>query len=473
MVALGWLIGLFGMGFGLVLLPYSAGSGALIIGMSVLIALSLSLPLFAPLRDRSFMLQLLFVGLFAKMAATLVRLYMNEHVYGGGDSNRFHRDGARVADLLREFELGLAVSRIEPGTYFMEFFAGVVQVFTGSTLTGGFLVYGFFAFLGAVFFYRAFLSAFPRGDHRLYAVLIFLYPSVLYWPTGIGKDASVFFFAGMASWGAAKFMMESRVWGLVPLVLGLAMSFMIRPEVAAVLGVAFVAAFVVRGPARRPKALLIQAVAVPVLVVGGLVAAGAVMGQLGIGSLSVEGVLDVLAGQAGREFDEGRTGSNFVPPQVMTPAWVPAAFTTVLFRPFPWEAHNVPALVQSLDGVFLGALLALSLPRMWRAAWRSLRSPYLVYAFLSLLFLVLALATLGNYGLLARQRAIVLPFLFFAVAAAPAVRRERAPAHDGDSADSVRPELVPYPAGGGGNGAGHVSNGAARRGGRGPVSPAA
>ena len=45
------------------------------------------------------------------------------------------------------------------------------------------------AFAGCWLFYRAFQIAVPDGDHYRYAKLIFLWPSLLYWPSSIGKDS--------------------------------------------------------------------------------------------------------------------------------------------------------------------------------------------------------------------------------------------------------------------------------------------
>ncbi len=105
--------------------------------------------------------------------------------------------------------------------------------------------------------------------------------------------------------------------------------------------------------------------------------------------------------------------------------WIPQAFITVLFRPFPWEVHNVPALIQSFDGLILGVFMFFSRGRLFRSFLQQRRNPIIVFAFVLMLMSVIALATLGNFGLLARQRVIVLPFLFFMICAAEAVKKRR------------------------------------------------
>ena len=109
------------------------------------------------------------------------------------------------------------------------------------------------------------------------------------------------------------------------------------------------------------------------------------------------------------------------------------AFATVLFRPFPWEAHNLPALIQSLDGLFMGALLVWGSRRLWRAVRQLGKEPYLGFVVVFIVMLVLALSTLGNFGLLARQRSTLLPFVLMLVAFAPSAAPSK-----GNVQDEVR-----------------------------------
>ena len=103
-------------------------------------------------------------------------------------------------------------------------------------------------------------------------------------------------------------------------------------------------------------------------------------------------------------------GSAFTPPDITTPWGFLLAFPSVLFRPYLWETHNLAALISSLEGAFLLVLL------LWH--WRSLRAtlqlPLNAYAGFLLAYVVLLtliLNSLGNLGLLARQRTMLIPFL--------------------------------------------------------------
>jgi hypothetical protein len=83
----------------------------------------------------------------------------------------------------------------------------------------------------------------------------------------------------------------------------------------------------------------------------------------------------------------------------------------VLIRPFPWEAHNSQALVSAAEGTLLIYLC-------WRHRNRLRRLPLLIrrsypaFCFAYAAMFVYAFSTFGNFGILARERVMVLPFIF-------------------------------------------------------------
>jgi hypothetical protein len=87
----------------------------------------------------------------------------------------------------------------------------------------------------------------------------------------------------------------------------------------------------------------------------------------------------------------------------------------VLLRPFPWEVQSKNQILASLEGIGLAAFIfirrksvALSL-RMVRDA------PFLLYAWILTVFNVLLFQAFGNFGLLVRERSIVLPALYILI----------------------------------------------------------
>jgi hypothetical protein len=131
--------------------------------------------------------------------------------------------------------------------------------------------------------------------------------------------------------------------------------------------------------------------------------------------------------QASREtqFNTGESGSNFTPPNALSPGGLPLAVVTTNFRPFPWESGGLLPKLTSLEGVFL-ALLILA---RWRQIWRGIRrwrdNAMVLFAAAAFLAFSVILSSLANFGLLARQRTQVLPFMFMLICMVARPRRVR------------------------------------------------
>jgi hypothetical protein len=108
-------------------------------------------------------------------------------------------------------------------------------------------------------------------------------------------------------------------------------------------------------------------------------------------------------------------GSSFAPSILESPTRAPVAVVTVLYRPFILEVHNPQAFAASIE---TGFLLVLTLIR-WRslvAVVRSLRRrPYVAMALVYTGLFVLAFSGFANFGLLARERAQLLPMFLVLV----------------------------------------------------------
>lgn len=429
-----------------VILPYNSGGGVILLGVVIALAFMVMLPRLAPVEDRKFLSNVLILALIAKLAATGFRLYMNQEVYGGGDLNRFDGAGRVISSAIRSGDFATAFDNMALGTPAMEILVGLVYTVTGNTFYGVFFLSGFLGFLGAVLFYRAFRIAFPNGNAKLFALLIFFYPAVLYWPTGFGKDVITFLTLGAVVWGAAVFILQSRLIGIWVATLGIVIMFFVRPEIGLIAAIAFITAFVFRKPSQNRRAFTIQLVGVPLVLVAGFILVGSATSFLGIEDISLNSMLQVITEQSSQVFNEGRSGSNFTPPTVGTPTWIPEAFLTVLVRPFPWEVHNLAALVQSFDGVILGGIMFFSFGRIIRSLRSEGQNPIIIFSIIFIFMAVIALGTLGNFGLLARQRVIVLPLLFFVMTAAAVTSQRRSP-ESVSSGDISGSRAISVPAG--------------------------
>jgi hypothetical protein len=100
--------------------------------------------------------------------------------------------------------------------------------------------------------------------------------------------------------------------------------------------------------------------------------------------------------------------SAFTPPMVANPVKVPWGLASVLFRPFPWEA-NGGSLIAAAESALLGGLFVLSAGRLL-TLWPLLRRrAYLVFVVAFAIEFAIAFSYIGNFGILARQRVMMLP----------------------------------------------------------------
>jgi hypothetical protein len=360
----------------------------------------------------------LVAALIVKLLFAVVRYYQATELYEFADATGYHRGGIELAGrfLLGNFDTDLPV-RLPTETRFMYIVTGAVYTVIRPTLLGGFVAYSWLAYLGLFLFYRAFHLAVPGGRLRGYARMVFFLPSILFWPASIGKEAWSVFALGIAAFGAARLFAGRRVGrGAVLFVLGLAGTAMVRPHFAGLFAVAATVGYLVGRPrleARRlvPAAKLF-AVAVSVVVAAVLLSQTERFfreSNLGGGSItSAAGIGSVLE-ETARRTSTG--GSRFDPVSVGSPQGLAIAGVTVLFRPFPFEADNLPTMLAAIEGVFLLVLVITRLPWILSALRHVRDQPYVAAAFVYCGATVIALSSVANFGILTRQRVLLLPML--------------------------------------------------------------
>jgi hypothetical protein len=348
-----------------------------------------------------------------KLLGALPRYHVAYRTYGGvADAEAYHDTGSRIAQGRLEGTMNPRFSEFV-GTNFIRHLTGQVYKMTGPSKLGGFLVFSWLAFWGLFLFHRAFAIAVPGGRSRDYSRLVLLWPSLLFWPSSIGKDAWMVLSLGTGSYGAARGLAERPlpVRGLDAV--GMLSAARVRPHVAGLFGAALAPAYLVRG--RRARALGIGALAV-----AHVLQANRYLRTSGIET--GEGGRVVLEETARRTSKRG--GSKFTPPIVRSPAQVPLVPLTVLFRPHPLEAHNPQSLATAAEGALLFAL-TLTRARWSLAALRSVRrQPYIALCLVYSALYCAAYSGIANFGVLARQRVQLLPF-YLVLLSVPPERKHR------------------------------------------------
>lgn len=396
--------------------------GGVLVGTALLLG---SLPAVVYLARRepdSRVARLLPWALGLKLGASLVRLAITFAVYDGvADANTYHTTGQMLAPMYRRLDFSADIGPIM-GTGFMKVLTGVVYAVIGSTRLGGFIVYSWIGFWGLYLFYRAFCLACPEGDRWRYACLVFLLPSLLFWPSSIGKEAWMTLSLGMATYGAARILTRTR-GGFGVLALGVLGTVMVRPHVGAIVMVSLLPAYLFRKPPAGGSILG------PVAKIGGILALGVILAVVVGEASELFGVKDrfdadavsVLRERASRQ--TSNAGSSFGSGSTdFSPSAFPGALMSVLFRPFPWEAGNPLAFIASLEGTFLLALMVVSRGRIVGAVRSILHTPFVVMCMVYSVLFVYGFSSFANFGVLTRQRVQVFPFVLVLLAL-PAYRQ--------------------------------------------------
>lgn len=383
---------------------------ALILGP---ILLALSLPALSRQatreNDRGFF-WLLLLALMVKLAFGAVgQLYVIKNAYGGvADAEVYYREGWRLARHFRELNF---TTHLHPlvGTNFINVLTGYVLAVLGSSKTAAFLFFSWLGFWGLFLFYRAFTIAVPEGRPRTYARLLFFLPTLVFWPSAIGKDAWMVLSLGLAAYGAALVLTDHTVRGLAMAGLGFWMAGMVRPHVAALAGIGLAVAYVLRRPRWELRELALVAKVVSCVAVAAVAfivvnRSNSFLRESGYNPNDVNGGLNKVGGLS------YGGGSTFNASPLTSPRRAPMAVFTVVFRPIITDARTSQELVAGLEGTFL-LLFALARIRWVIAAVRSVvKQPYVLMAMIHSGLFVLAFSSVSNFGILVRQRSSLLPF---------------------------------------------------------------
>ena len=366
---------------------------------------------------------LLLAALGVKLAGSVARYLVAFSVYGGvADAAAYHRWGVRLAGGFWHgtFDTGLQGLT---GTNFLRFLTGLVYTMIGPSRLGGFLVFSWLGFIGLFLFYRAFVTAVPEGRRRTYALLIFFVPSLVYWPSSIGKEAWMMLALGLCAFGAAKVLSGAIRSGIAPLGIGLWFAWLVRPHVAGLMAIALAGAFLLKRSSSQMRLLapLGKAVAFAGLVTIAVLLVGETDRFLkDSGFRPQRGITAVLTSVQERT-EQG--GSSFAPSVFESPARAPVAVVTVLFRPLIVDAHNVQALVSGIEGTFLLLFCLVRYRWILTAVGSVRRQPYVAFAIAYTGLFVVAFSSVANFGLLARERTQLLPlFLVLLTIPPPDVR---------------------------------------------------
>ena len=412
----------------LVVLVVTAGStdvAPLIVGPILFL---ISLPILRREASRSGdsgLYTILVIALAVKLAGALLRYFVAYTFYAGqNDASGYFGYGVRLALQFRAGDFTTDLPSLT-GTDFLRFFSGIVYTVIPASRITGFLVFAWLSFWGQVFFYRAYRIAMPEGNSRAYGYWVLFLPSLVYWPSSIGKEAWMMLALGLAALGVAHVLAGRTGRGLVLAGLGMWLAALVRPPMAGIVALAFAPAVLLRpvSPSLRQAAPLAKVVSLVAVIVLAVVFIGKAQLFLNAESLTSPASVAQELTEVAERADKG--DSEFTPTVVRSPIDLPVATLTVLFRPLPTEAHNAQALAAGVESALLLLLCIYRLPRIVAAIRDFRRQPYVVFALVYVGLFVVAFSAFPNFGLLVRERVQVLPLLLVLLTLPPQRKQDQ------------------------------------------------
>jgi hypothetical protein len=372
--------------------------------------------------------RLLMASVVLHMLCAPAQIWVVNHLYHGvADYTGYVSHGSTLASHWRSGHFTLAGSGVTKilGDGFVSIVAGTVMTVVGVDQLAAFLVFAWLAFVGAVFFYRAFAITFPEANRRRYALLVFFLPSLLFWTADVSKEAIMTFSLGLAAYGIARVMARRR--GGFPMVaLGTALGLGVRPNELVLLLVGFAIAIVLRPPPGRREALGLRRLGAALFVISVVIVAAVLNARL-LHSVSGGGGVSGLLNRIAKN-NQG-TGAGFgssAGPYSANPLLYPRDVYQLLFDPLPFSARNIAQLVAAIENTIILGVVLFSF-RQLRIVLRTARErPYVLVALLYSAGFLYFFAALDNLGLITRERTLLLP-LFLVLLAIPVAPKGAAP----------------------------------------------
>jgi hypothetical protein len=346
------------------------------------------------------------ISLVLHLLAAPGQIFVVDHFYHGiADWNRYVHQGAQLSSDYRHFNfITPPDSRQIVNDGSVSIAAGIVMAIVGVNQLATFLVLSFLSFIGAIFFYRAFTLTFAGGDHRRYALMLFLMPSLIFWTADVSKEALMMLALGLIAYGAAKFLARKR-GGFILVAPGVFIGAYVRPNELLLMIAGFAVAMMIPTASSRKSFGGVRRL-ISLVFLGGLLVLSAQVTvkylHQGINTSSLQTT----------NANNTITGGSGGVPYSSNYAYYPRDVYEVLFNPLPFNAHGFGERVAALENTIIVVLILTSLRNLRLVPRAAFARPYVMLCLVYTVTFIYAFASLGNLGLIERERVLVIPFLF-------------------------------------------------------------
>ncbi|MFO0739076.1 MAG: hypothetical protein U0270_24480 [Labilithrix sp.] len=266
------------------------------------------------------------------------------------------------------------------------------------------------SFFGKWAIYAVFRDELQHVRRRILAVATMCVPSVVFWTSGVVKEAYAVAGLGALCYGMCR-LFRVRAVGVIWAFIGATFVGIFKPYVLFPFAVGAMGWLVFE----RSKSVRAHApIYFLVGVIGGIglvIALSALFPQFSPTNIAEQTALQQFHGASagGGSVYSIQTGDGGVNGQL---AAAPLALLTVLARPFPWEAKGVPTMIASIEMTILTFLLLWALLKgRFSAIGAAFLMPPVLFSVMFILVggIAIGLAT-TNFGTLSRYRVPIMPF---------------------------------------------------------------
>lgn len=282
-----------------------------------------------------------------------------------------------------------------PGSPFVNLFSSLFSQGLDASYLNTTLQYNLVGTLGLIFFYlsiKKYLHIFSW-----HWILILFIPSMSFWSAGLGKDAISFLATCLFLYAVTN---EKK--SFLSIAIAFFLMFMVRPHIAALILVSYIIYFIIQARVN----IVLKAILLPIIALGVFSSIGFVQSYAGLEDSSLTGVSDYIDERQG--YNQG--GGSSLDISSMS---YPMQMFTYIFRPLPFEAHSIVALVASIENtilLFSFVYILLKSKFNYRPFFKDKNLWLFMYVFLTCTILAL---TTSNLGIAARQKWMFMPVLIY------------------------------------------------------------
>jgi len=391
-------------------------------------------------------------GLMFKIFGVLYFTYIYTfHYYGGDTTNYFQSANCMVNLMYSHFKIFLNLMlgdlRVENFTYFNQWtgwplYSQKPNSYAVVRFSVPFVFFGFqsyyissilvatITYSGVWKLFQVFIREYPRYVGACAFAILFM-PSVAFWGSGITKDSFMLAALGWFVYGFYNFVKEKITMSNVKYIIYMAIAIYIMMSIkpfnfyAMLICVGLWYAFEYIGRISNAVIKIVLYPLILIIVCGIGMYIFMLLGSVAGGYYSsVDSMLNqaVTVQQDLSREEYGENSFNigaFDPTLAGISSKIPAAIEAGLFRPYPWEAHNILMFISAAENVFLFGLTIFTLisvgPSYFFKSFVS--KPYIMM--LSIVFALFFAFSIGlitaNFGALVRYKIPLVPFYVVAL----------------------------------------------------------